>query len=328
MTYSLLWLILAVHTTARVITVIKHCLLASFLLIVTSLAANARELVVVFENSLQPSSALDAMARSQMLMRNLALAEVPQAMFLIKPRALDSKDRARLRLYSERGHLLVNAGYNHSLVSKADLYTYEIGILKANRQLLPYSGYKKHLHFSYLHEHGDSRIQRGLIDFVKGRGYRPAFTTFNPWRGVDAYLDQLYQARIKRNRPVNMAALEDVYVELLVQSLLEQDALAFNLLGYSPPQTLVLQENDLAAYFIVALIDELIARGWQLTTAQRLVDVPLANPLFASGWGGNSFWPAVTGLPDSRIAYSRTLGERKTYVDNFLQSRIPALLEH
>ncbi|EIK43117.1 hypothetical protein O59_004221 [Cellvibrio sp. BR] len=307
---------------------IKRCILVSLLLLMTSLAAHARELVVVFENSLQPSTSLDAMARSQMLMRNLAMAEVPQAMFLIKPRALDNKDKARLQLYSDRGHLLVNAGYNHSLVSKSDLYAYEVGILKANRLLSPYSGYRQHLHFSYLHEQGDSAIQRSLIGFVKMRGYRPAFTTYNPWRGVDAYLNQLYQARIKLNRPVNMAALESAYVELLAQTLVEQDALAFNLLGYSPPQTLVLQENDLAAYFVVALLDELIARGWQLISAQRLVDAPIANPLFSSGWGANSFWPAVTGLPDIRVAYPRTLGERKTYVDNFLQSRVPGLLEH
>ena len=119
---------------------IKRCILVSLLLLMTSLAAHARELVVVFENSLQPSTSLDAMARSQMLMRNLAMAEVPQAMFLIKPRALDNKDKARLQLYSDRGHLLVNAGYNHSLVSKSDLYAYEVGILKACCRLIPVTG--------------------------------------------------------------------------------------------------------------------------------------------------------------------------------------------
>lgn len=305
---------------------IKRYLFTCVLLFIT-FGASAREVVIVFENSLQSSGSLDAMARSHMLMRNLTMAGVPQAMFLVKPRALDAKDRARLRLYSDSGHLLVNAGYNHSLVSKSDLYGYEVGILKANRLLAPYAGYKKHLHFSYLHEHGDSRIQQGLIDFVKQRGYRPAFTTFNPWRGVDAYVDQLYQARLKRNRSINMAALERAYVELLMQGLIEQDALAFNLLGYSPPQTLVLQENDMAAYFIVALVDELIARGWQLRAAQQLVDEPIANPLFASGWGGNSFWPAITGLREQRVAYPRTLGDRKPYVDTFLQSRIPALFD-
>lgn len=307
---------------------IKRYSLIGFLMLVTSLAAQARELVIVFENSLQPSSSLDAMARSQMLMRNLAMAAVPQAMFLVQPRALDSKDKARLQLYSERGHLLVNAGYNHSLVSKGDLYVYEVGILKANRLLSPYSGYQQHVHFSYLHERGDRSIQRGLIDFLAERGYRPAFTNFNPWRGVGAYLNQLYQARVKRNRPVNMAALESAYVELLTQSLQQQDALAFNLLGYSPPQTLVLQENDLAAYFIVALVDKLVEKGWQLTTARRLLDAPIANPLFHSGWGANSVWPAVTGLPDSGVAYPRTLGERKATVDEFLQNRIPGLLEN
>lgn len=306
---------------------IKPYLLAS-VLFVSSLATNARELVIVFENSLQPSTSLDAMARSQMLIRNLAVADVPQAMFLIKPARLTHKDRTRLRLYSNRGHLLVNAGYDHSLVTKGDLYAYEVGILKANRALLPYSGYQKHLHFSYLHEHGDRSIQQGLINFFKKRDYRPAFTYFNSSRGVDAYLDERYQEHIKRRRPIDMATLEKAYVALMSQELVAQDALAFNLLGYSPPQTLVLQENDLAAYFIVALVDALRAQGWSMSSAQRLVDNPIANPLFTGGWGANSVWPAVTGLPDNRVAYPRTLGGRKAYVDNFLQSRIPGFLEH
>lgn len=307
--------------------VIKRYLFASVLLL-SSLAASARELVIVFENSLQPSSSLDAMARSQLLMRNLATAGVPQAMFLVKPKALTAKDKQRLHLYSQRGHLLVNAGYDQSLVTKGDLYAYEVGILKANRLLAPYVGYRKHLHFSYLHEQGECRIQQGLIDFFKPRGYRPAFTYFHEARGVDAYVDQRYQALVSQRRAVDMVALEKAYIALVLQGLAEQDALVFNLLGYSPPQTLVLQENDLAAYFIVGLVDELIAQGWQITSAQRLVDNPLFNPLFASGWGANSVWPRLTQLSDIRVAYPRVIGERQVEVDHFLQTRVPGFVEH
>src|SRR5688572_9137611 len=142
------------------------------------------------------------MARSQMLVRNLATAAVPQAMFLIKTKGVDQKDKARLALYSDKGHLLVNAGHGHSLVTRSDLYAYEIGILKANRILQPYAGYKQHVYFSYLHEFGDANIQRGLADFLQERGYRPAFTGENSMRGVDQYLDQLYQQKSRGKRPV------------------------------------------------------------------------------------------------------------------------------
>lgn len=289
--------------------------------------ANARELVIAFEHCLQGSTSLDAMARSQMLVRNLATAAVPQAMFLIKTKGVDQKDKTRLALYSDKGHLLVNAGHGHSLVTKSDLYAYEIGILKANRILQQYPGYKQHVYFSYLHEFGDANIQRGLAEFLQERGYRPAFTGMNSMRGMDQYLDQLYQKKISTNRPVNMAVLESAYVDLIAQSLAQEDAKAFNLLGYSPRQVLVLQENDLAAYFIVALVDRLIEQGWTMVAAERALDDPIANPIAANRWGANGYLNSITRLRDEPVAYARVLGERQTLVDSFLQTRIPGLLE-
>jgi hypothetical protein len=232
-----------------------------------------------------------------------------------------------LALYSDKGHLLVNAGHGHSLVTKSDLYVYEIGIMKANRILQAYSGYKKHVHFSYLHEFGDANIQRELADFLQERGYRPAFTGVNAMRGVDQYLDQLYQKKIRSNRAVNMASLEGAYIDLITQSLVQEDAKAFNVLGYSPRQVLVLQENDLAAYFIVALVDRLVAQGWTIIAAERAMNDPIANPIAANRWGANGYLNSITRLPDERVAYARVLGERKTAVDNFLQNRIPGFIE-
>ena len=295
--------------------------------IVISSGSYARELVIAFENTLQPSTSLDAMARSQMLVRNLATAGVPQAMFLIKTKGLDQKDQARLALYSDKGHLLVNAGHDHDLVTKSDLYVYEIGILKANRLLENYSGYQHHVHFSYLHESGDINIQRGLAEFLQERGYHPAFTGFNPMRGADQYLDQLYQKKISSNRRVDMAALESAYVDFILQPLAQQDARAFNLLGYSPKQVLVLQENDLAAYFIVALVDRLIEQGWSIISAERLLNDPVANPLAANRWGANGYLNSITRLRDEPVAYPRILGDRKVQVDSFLQNRVPGLIE-
>lgn len=309
---------------------LKKWLLASVFFIcgsATSGLASARELVIAFEHCLQGSTSLDAMARSQMLVRNLATAAVPQAMFIIKTKGLDQKDMARLALYSDNGHLLVNAGHDHSLVTKSDLYAYEIGILKANRILQDYAGYKQHVYFSYLHEFGDASIQRGLAEFLQERGYRPAFTGNNPMRGADQYLDQLYQKKISSNRAVNMAAMESTYVDFITQSLAQADANAFNFLGYSPRQVLVLQENDLAAYFIIALVDRLVAQGWTIIAAESALNDPIANPLAANRWGANSYLNSITRLRDERVAYPRILGERKTQVDSFVQARIPSLLE-
>ena len=315
---------------ARDKTVLKKWLLGSLFFISWMACAslvNARELVIAFDHTLQTSTSLDAMARSQMLVRNLATAGVPQAMFIVKTKGVDQKDRARLALYGDKGHLLVNAGHGHSLVTKSDLYVYEIGIMKANRILQGFSGYQKHVHFSYLHEFGDTSIQRELAKFLEERGYRPAFTGMNSMRGADQYLDQLYQQKIRGNRSVNMAALEAAYVDLIAESLARDDAKAFTLLGYSPRQFLVLQENDLAAYFILALIDRLVEQGWTIISAERALNDPVANPLAANRWGANGYLNSITRLPDERVAYARVLGERKNVIDSFLQNRIPGFIE-
>ena len=309
---------------------VKKWLLLSLLVLTSSGLSghgHARELVIAFENTLRGSTSLDAMARSQMLVRNLAIAGVPQAMFLIKTKGVDQKGRAQLALYSDKGHLLVNAGHGHSLVTKSTLYVYEVGILKANRILRPYRGYKKHVYFSYLHECGDINVQRGLAGFLQARHYRPAFSGVKKMRGVDQYIDQLYQKKISANRAVKMAELERAYVDLLAQSLNEQDAKAFNLLGYSPRQVLVLQENDLAAYFIVALVDRLVEQGWTMIAAERALDDPLINPVAANQWGANGYLNSITQLADECVVNPRTIGDRQTLVDQFLTQRLPDFVE-
>jgi hypothetical protein len=300
--------------------------LVGLLLLLATGASNARQVVIAFENTLQPSSSLDAMARSQMLVRNMANAGVPQAMFLVKTRGLKAKDKERLKLYSNAGHLLVNAGFNQSLETKADLYVFEIGIIKANRLLRNYAGYKKHIHFSYLHEHGDTSLQQGLKDFLRKRGYKPSYISANPMRGVDAYFDQLYQTKISSNRKVDIVALEQAYVEFVADSLNREDARAFTLLGYSPPQVLVLQENDLAAYFIAALVEQLQRQRWTIIAAERAFSDPLVNPQLHNGFGSNGYINSITGLGDERVAYPRLLGDRKAAVDAYIQQAYPGLL--
>ncbi len=290
-------------------------------------AASARELVLAFDDCLQPSSGLDGLARSQMLVRNLATAGVPQAMFLIQTRGLDRKGRQALGLYSRTGQLLVNAGYFHNLVTKADLYAYEIGVLKADRFLRRYSGYQKHIHFSYLNESGDALLQSGLKTFLRERHFKPTYLGVNPLRGVDAYLNDLYQQKLSNNRPVNMEVLQNTYVDLVVEMLNRQSQRAYMMLGYSPPQVLVLQENDLAAYFILAVADRLQEQGWTFASPQQVFTSPLANPIRANGYGGNDFINAITWMPDARVAYPRLLGERKAFMDAFIRARAPGLVE-
>jgi len=292
-----------------------------------SVGTYARNLVIAFDNTLQPSTSLDAKARSQMIVRNLANAQVPQAMFLIKTYGLTAKDEARIGIYSDEGHLLVSMGHGQHLLSRPDLYAFEISILKSNKILQPYFGYKKHVLLPYLHQRGDRSLQQGLKEFLRERHYRPAYTGYDLLHGADAYMNQLYQERVLNNRRIDIVRLEKAYVDYVADALKKQDAIAFGLLGYSPTQILVLQENDLAAYFIAAVVERLQQEGWTFIEAEKAFSDPIGSPLLNNGFGANDYMNAITGLADTPSTESALLGNRKTLVDSFLQARIPELLQ-
>lgn len=300
------------------------CFILLMLLVVR---VQARELVIAFENTLQESASLSKVARVQMLVTNLANAGVPQAMFLVKTKGLDLKSRRALNIYSSGQQLIVNAGHGHDLMTKSDLYSYEIGLLKAKRLLRPYSAYKGHVNFSYVYEFGDPVLQAGLKKFLRERRFKPTYTNANELRGVDAYVNELFLKKMLNNRSLDMNEMEKLYVDLIVEMVQRQSAPAFLLMGYTPPQVLVLQENDLAAYFIAAAVERLTADGWTMASAEKVMANPLLNPVRAKGFGGNGYLSSITGLQDERVAFPRVLGTRKAYMDNFIRTRLPSLLE-
>jgi len=287
----------------------------------------AGQLVLVFDNTLQDGSSLQARTRSQMLVRNLKTVDVKQAGFLIDTYDLKEEDEDRLALYSDAGHLLINTGHNDSLVSKKKIYNMQVNILKADAWLQPYIGYKKHAHLDWLNETTDPVAQQEMIQFLQTHQFKPAFSGMLPMRAADEYINQLYQARKKLNKSVNMQQLEKAYVNIIVKDIEQQNAYASFTLGYSPIQILTLQENDLTAYFIIALVDELNKQGWQIIPAEDAFSDPVVNTYGFFGFATNTYWKSVAPFIEDTARYPRVIGDRKTKVDKVLQQYIPEILQ-
>jgi hypothetical protein len=299
-------------------------LLIGFLLISN---VHAAQVVLVFDNTLQGASSLQTRARSQMLVRNLATVEVKQAGFLIDTYGLKREDEDRLALYSDAGHLLINAGHNDSLPGNKKIYKMQVNLLKADTWLLPYPGYKKHVHLDWLNETTEQTARQDMIRFLQDHQFKPASSGALKMRAVDEYINQLYQKRKKLNKSVNMQNLEKAYVKLIVKDLELQDAYASFTLGYSPIQILTLQENDLAAYFVIGLVDELNKQGWQIVEAEKAFSDPVANAYGFFGFATNTYWKSVAPFVDDAVSYPRVIGDRKTKVDQVLQKYIPEILQ-
>jgi hypothetical protein len=289
--------------------------------------ASAAQVVLVFDNSLAGATSLQPLTRSQMLIRNLKTVNVTQAAFLIDTYDIDRKDEERLALYSDAGHLLVNTGHNDFLMSKKNIFRMEVNLLKAEAYLLPYFGYKKHVHIDWLNETYDQQSRRDLIKFLDEHEFRPAFSGITYLRAADEYVNQLYQMRKKLGKSVNMEKLQKAYVELLVKDMQLQDAYASFTLGYSPIHILTLQENDLAAYFIIPLVDELNSKGWQIIPAEKAFSDPVANTYGFFRYEANSYWKSVAPFIADQVSYPRLIGNRQPMVDQVLRKYIPELLQ-
>jgi len=81
------------------------------------------------------------------------------------------------------------------------------------------------------------------------------------------------------------------------------------MLGFSPRQVLLLHENDIAAYCIAGVIDELGKLGFRVIAPEKVFTDPVSNPYFMSGFSATSYMPYATGLPEEKIVWNEVANE-------------------
>ena len=271
--------------------------IAALLFCLICSTVTAQEIAFAFDKALSRSTSLDGMARAKMLVRNLAVVDVKQSLFLIRTKDITANTVERLMFYDNAGQLLANAGANYSLLSRNDVYRYQVDILKANAMLSQYINYHQHIYFPYLYEGGDTQILSQLHTFLAEHGYQPAYTSYQAY---DDYMDQLYQARVMAGKYVDINRVEKAYVKMLVDEISNYNNKAQAMLGYSPRQIILLHENDLAAYCIIGLVDALNAKGFKIIAPEKILADPIGNPFFAGGYSSVGYMQSITGFTEPR----------------------------
>jgi peptidoglycan/xylan/chitin deacetylase (PgdA/CDA1 family) len=250
------------------------CLVAMFIFLLAS-PARSQEVVIAFEDVLGPSATLDGMARTQMIISGLRRAEVEQALFLVRTKKINprTKNRERLVQYDKAGHVLASHGHDHNLFKKVNLYAYEIDLLKSNALLQGFKNYHGYFHFGYYAAGGDLNVRRKLREFARENGLQPIYVNV---KTDDAYLNQKYIEQVNANRRVDIAALEKVYVDMVWQGLVNYYQYAIPTVE-QPKIVLLLQENDLAAYFIAPLVEKIREHGWKIASPNTAFGYPKAG---------------------------------------------------
>jgi peptidoglycan-N-acetylglucosamine deacetylase len=227
----------------------------------------------------------------------MARADVKQAMFLINTKNVTANTLERMMHYDATGQFIVNAGHHYSLLHRVKSYSVPIDIMKANAALEPYANYHQHITHPYLHGGGDSELVQQLQRYLAEHNYFPVYITTQVH---DQYMNRLYQQRIASGRTVEIRALEKAYVNMVLDKVLAYDANAYLRLGASPRQVLLLNENDLAAYCIMGLIDALSAQGFKVIAPEKVFTDPVLNPYFGSRFAINLLTHLLSGLPEAR----------------------------
>jgi peptidoglycan/xylan/chitin deacetylase (PgdA/CDA1 family) len=242
--------------------------------------------------------------RAARLIAALKDAGASQTVFFVNPGRINigDGDEARLARYVVAGHVIANHTFTHPKLSRDSAGDYLADIDKASAWLNGRPGYRPWFRFPALDEGGTDTAKRDAVRAgLAARGLRNGYVTVD---GLDWNMEAQAIAAARAGKPIDQAALRDLYVETHVQSADFSDALARRTLGRSPVHMLLLHETDLAALYIGNLIAALRADGWEVVTA----DQAYADPVYAQA-------------PDTRFAGGGTLIEQLAWEKGLTGSR-------
>jgi len=192
--------------------------------------------------------------RAQILLEKLKKENVDTVIFFCVGRAIDSAGDARIKMYSEAGHLIANHTYSHKSLDKISAAEYIADIAHADSILNKYKTYTKLFRFPYLHEGNTTGKRDSVRNAIASMNYMNGYVTIDTY---DWYIDFLLKEGIKEQKKIDYEKLKKMYVDIMWDGIKFYDSLAQKVLGRSPAHVLLLHENDLAALFIDALIDHI-----------------------------------------------------------------------
>lgn len=272
-------------------------------------AAQQKRIAISFDDTPRGAGAfLDPDLRAARLIAALQAADVAQAVFFVNPgNANAARGWRDMRAYQAAGHVVANHSYGHPGLSKTDANAYLADILTAQALLRAQPGHRPWFRYPFLDEGGRDKVKRDAVRAgLKAHGLRNGYVTAE---SSDWHIEALAIAAKRAGKPIDMAALRDLYVESHVEAAAYYDALAVKVLGASPAHVLLLHETDLAALFIGDLVAALRAKGWEIVTA----DAAYAEPLLRDAAPDT---PVAQGTLIELLAWEKKLPAPRWYERN------------
>jgi len=219
--------------------------------------------------------------RTARLVGALKRTGVRQAAFFVTPGNLANFDGAggeeRINAYVRAGHVIANHSFSHRHLSATGTTEYIADIDRAEAWLKGRKGRRPWFRFPFLNEGRGDKVKRDAVrEALKLRGLRNGYVTID---GADWNLETLTTNAVRSGKPIDMAALRDLYVETMIGAAEFNDKLVRQAIGRSPAHVILLHETDLAALFIGDMVTGLRKAGWKIVTADEAFADPIGKAM-------------------------------------------------
>jgi peptidoglycan/xylan/chitin deacetylase (PgdA/CDA1 family) len=250
------------------------------LLALASPAAAQKRIALSFDDVPRtPGAFMTPQQRTERLIAALRRARVAQAAFFINPGNLQQPWGAgregQIAAYVRAGHVIGNHSYDHPHLSEIGAAAFVANIDQAAQWLNGRSGYRPWFRFPFLDEASrDIPAREAVRAALRERHLQNGYVTVD---GMDWLLDQLINDAHSAGRAVDMNALRDLYIRILVESAEFSDRLARDALHRQPVQVVLMHETDIEALFVADAVAALRARGWRIVPIDQAFRDPIAT---------------------------------------------------
>ncbi len=200
-----------------------------------------------------PGPAFSGDARTVRLTGALEAADTgPVVFFVTTSRFKKAGGRERVASYAEAGHLIANHSHSHTWLKRTDTDLYIADIDEAESLLTDFENRRSWFRFLFLDEGAPLEKRDAVRVALRERGLLNGYVTIDNY---DWYLDMKWKQAVDAGHSVDIDALRNIYVEMLLDAAAFYDSLATEYIGTSPVHMLLLHENDVAALAIEVGLD-------------------------------------------------------------------------
>ena len=226
-----------------------------------------------------PGAFMTPQERTDRLIAALRRARVRQVAFFVNPGNLQQPwgtgREGQIAAYVRAGHVIANHSFSHPHLSEIGAAAFVANIDQAALWLNGRPGYRPWFRFPFLDEASrDIPTRDAVRAALRERHLQNGYVTAD---SMDWLLDQLIGQAHAAGRTIDMNALRDLYVRIVVESAEFSDRLARDALHREPVQVILMHETDIEALFVADAVAALRARGWRIVPIDEAYRDPIAS---------------------------------------------------